>query len=156
MLRVAVLGTAKRNTATKRKIMLRFVSPHLRFESDALNIIITICVNLLRFPLRFYVLGNVRFCGSTARSLHKLYVAYNNAFSMMHHLPTYCRASDMFRVNRVPNCAAVIRNLSFRFMSRLDLSSDALVCSIIDSDLKFVSRIRLHWMNMLYVHISGG
>ena len=25
----------------------------------------------------------------TARSLHKLYVAYNNAFRMMHHLPTY-------------------------------------------------------------------
>ena len=49
-----------------------------------------------------------------ARSLHKLYVAYNNAFRMMHHLPTYCSASEMFTVNRVPNCAAVIRNLTFR------------------------------------------
>ena len=87
----------------------------------------------------------------TARSLHKLYVAYNNAFRMMHHLPTYCSASEMFTVNRVPNCAAVIRNLTFKFMSRLGLSSNALVCSIIDSDLKFVSRIRLHWMNMLYI-----
>ena len=56
----------------------------------------------------------------TARSLHKLYVAYNNAFRMMHHLPTYCSASEMFTVNRVPNCAAVIRNLTFKFMSRLD------------------------------------
>ncbi len=57
----------------------------------------------------------------TARSLHKLYVAYNNAFRMMHHvhLPTYCSASEMFTVNRVPNCAAVIRNLTFKFMSRL-------------------------------------
>ena len=64
----------------------------------------------------------------TARSLHKLYVAYNNAF----------------------------RNLTFKFMSRLGLSSNALVCSIIDSDLKFVSRIRLHWMNMLYIHFDGG
>ena len=82
----------------------------------------------------------------TARSLHKLYVAYNNAFRMMHHLPTYC--SEMFTVNRVPNCAAIIRNLTFKFMSRLGLSSNAVVCSIIDSDLKFVSRIRLHWMNM--------
>ena len=36
----------------------------------------------------------------TARSLHKLYVAYNNAFMMMHHLPTYCSASEMFTVNR--------------------------------------------------------
>ena len=91
----------------------------------------------------------------TACSLHKLYVAYNNAFRMMHHLhlPTYCSASEMFTVNRVPNCAAVIRNLTFRYMSRLSLSNNALVCSIIDSDL---SRIRLHWMNMLYVHFSGG
>ena len=92
----------------------------------------------------------------TARSLHKLYVAYNNAFRMMHHLPTYCSASEMFTVNRVPNCAAVIRNLTFKFMSRLGLSSNALVCSIIDSDLKFVSRIKLHWMNMLCVHFGGG
>ena len=55
----------------------------------------------------------------TARSLHKLYVAYNNAFRMMHHLPTYCSASEMFTVNRVP--------LTFKFMSRLGLSSNALV-----------------------------
>ena len=75
---------------------------------------------------------------------------------MMHHLPTYCSASEMFTVNRVPNCAAVIRNLTFKFMSGLGLSSNALVCSIIDSDLKFVSRIRLHWMNMLYIHFDGG
>ena len=73
---------------------------------------------------------------------------------MMHHLPTYCSASEMFTVNRVPNCAAVIRNLTFKFMSRLGLSSNARVCSIIDSDLKFVSRIRLHWMNMLYIHFD--
>ena len=35
-------------------------------------------------------------------------------------------------------------------MSRLGLSSKALVCSIIDSDLKCVSRIRLYWMNICY------
>ena len=89
----------------------------------------------------------------TARSLHKLYVAYNNAFRMMHHLPTYCSASEMFTVNRVPNCDAVIRNLTFRFMSRLSLSNNALVCSIIDSDIKFQSRTRLHWMNMLFTSV---
>ena len=30
------------------------------------------------------------------------------AFRMMHHLPSYCSASEIFSVNRVPNCAAVI------------------------------------------------
>ena len=65
-------------------------------------------------------------------------------------------SSEMFTVNRVPNCAAVIRNLTFKYTSRLGLSSNVLVCSIIDSDLKFVSRIKPHWMNMLYVHFGGG
>ena len=94
----------------------------------------------------------------TARSLHlTCMLCTTMRFRMMPHLPTYCSASEMFTVNRVPNCAAVIRNLTFRLLSRLGLSMlNALVCSIIDSDLKFVSRIRLHWMNMLYVHFSGG
>ena len=35
--------------------------PHLRFESYVVKIIITICVNLLRFALCFYVFGNVTF-----------------------------------------------------------------------------------------------
>ena len=60
------LGTAKRNTAAKRKTMLRFASPHLRFGSYAVEIIITFCVKLLRFGLSSYVLGNVTFCGPTA------------------------------------------------------------------------------------------
>ena len=36
-----------------------------------------------------------------AQSFHKLKVAFNNAFRMMHNLPTYCSASEMFTVNRV-------------------------------------------------------
>ena len=91
-------------------------------------------------------------CGHQAciyvRCLHESHVNKNYYY--------YYIISGMFTVNRVPNCAAVIRNLTFRFMSRLNLSSNGLVCSIIDSDLKFVSRIRQHWMNMLYVHFSGG
>ena len=75
---------------------------------------------------------------------------------MMHHLPTYCSASEMFTAHRVPNCAAVIRNLTFRFMSRLSLSNNALVCYIIDSDLTFQSRIRLHWLRMFTSVVDEG
>ena len=39
----------------------------------------------------------------SVQSMHPLNVAYNNAFRFMHHLPTYCSASLMFVVNRVPN-----------------------------------------------------
>ena len=57
----------------------------------------------------------------TAQSFHKLKVAFNNAFRMMHNLPTYCSASEMFTVNRVADCKAVIRNLVHRFMMRLTI-----------------------------------
>ena len=39
-----------------------------RIHHYAVEIIITFCVNLLRFALSFYVLGNVTFCGPTQRS----------------------------------------------------------------------------------------
>ena len=53
-LRFAALGTAKRNTASKLKKMLRLRDLRLRFESYAVKIIITICVNVLRFALCFF------------------------------------------------------------------------------------------------------
>ena len=67
----------------------------------------------------------------SVQSMHKLNVAYNNAFRFMHHLPTYCSASLMFVVNRVPNRRAVIRNRIYGFMKRLVSSSNALVLSAV-------------------------
>ena len=70
MLRFAVpIGAAKRNTAAKRKILLRFARPPFTFWVMCRKIILTFCVNLLRFALSSYVLGNVTFCGPTCPSL---------------------------------------------------------------------------------------
>ena len=87
----------------------------------------------------------------SVQSMHKLNVAYNNAFRFMHHLPTYCSASLMFVVNRVPNCRAVIRNRIYGFMKRLVSSSNALVLSTVTSDARFRSRIVRHWLKSLYI-----
>ena len=73
----------------------------------------------------------------SVQSMHKLNVAYNNAFRFMHHLPTYCSASLMFVVNRVPNCRAVIRNRIYGSMKRLVSSSNAIVLSAVTSDARF-------------------
>ena len=81
---------------------------------------------------------------------------FNNAFCMIHNLPTYCSASEMFRVNRVADCKAVIRNLVHRFMMRLMISTHLLVCSILSNDLVCSSRIRRHWARLLYVHYHSG
>ena len=86
----------------------------------------------------------------SVQSMHKLNVAYNNAFRFMHHLPTYCSASLMFAVNRVPTCRAVIRNRIYGFMKRLVSSSNALVLSAVTSDARYRSRIVRHWLKLLY------
>ena len=93
-----------------------------------------------------------------AQSFHQLKVAFNNAFRMLHNLLTYCSgsASEMFTVNRVAECKAVIRNLVHRFMARLTISKHLLVRSILSSDLVWSSRIRRHWAILLYVHYHGG
>ncbi len=74
----------------------------------------------------------------------------------MHHLPTYCSASLMFVVNRVPNCRAVIRNRIYGFMKILVSSSNALVLSAITSDARYRSKIVRHWLKLVYVHVDGG
>ena len=69
MLRFAApIGTAKRNTAAKRKTMLRFARPPFTFWVICRKIFITFCVNLLRFALSSYVLGNVTFFGPTIQA----------------------------------------------------------------------------------------
>ena len=74
----------------------------------------------------------------------------------MHHLPTYCSASLMFVVNRVPNYRAVIRNRIYGFMKILVSSSNALVLSAITSDARYRSKIVRHWLKLVYVHVDGG
>ena len=84
-------------------------------------------------------------------SIKKLYVAYNNAFRMLFLKPRDCSASGMFAENNIPSCQAIIRNLVYRFMCRLEDSDSHIVKSVLNSDIKWHSRIRLHWMKLLYV-----
>ena len=100
--------------------------------------------------VRRLVLSRLDYCNAL------LLGGLNNAFRMMHNLPTYCSASEMFTVNRVADCKAVIRNLVHRFMMRLMISKHLLVCSILSGDLVCSSRIRRHWARLLYVHYHGG
>ena len=66
---------------------------------------------------------------------HKLHVAYINVFRLLLNQPKYCNASTMFVENRVTDSKAVIRNLVYPFMRRLDASHNKLVVAIINSDL---------------------
>ena len=88
-------------------------------------------------------------------AIKKMYVAYNNAFRMLFRLPRDCSASGMFAQNGVLCCPAVIRNLSFRFRGRLNTSSNMCVrMYVLNSDMRWHSRIRLHWRRLLFVYLE--
>ena len=87
-------------------------------------------------------------------SIKKLCVAYNNVFRMLHRLPRDCSASAMFVNNNVKNCSAIIRNLVHRFMQRLELSENGIILSVLNSDLRWQSRIRKHWCKVLYNNVN--
>ena len=94
---------------------------------------------------------------NTVASIYTLHVAYNNVFRLLINQPKYCSASTMFKLLNipcVPDSKAVIRNLVYKFIRRLDASYNKLVIAIIDSDIKWQSRIRRHWIKMLYKHKS--
>ena len=59
-------------------------------------------------------------CNYTVASIHSRHVAYNNVFHLLLNQPKYCSASTMFVEYRVPDSKAVIRNLVYKFMRRLD------------------------------------
>ena len=88
----------------------------------------------------------------TVASFHCLNVAYNNVLRRLLRRPRFCSASGLFAECRIPNCKAVIRNLIFRFMTRLDLSTNSTISTILVSDIRWTSRIRRHWVKSLYGH----
>ena len=102
--------------------------------------------------LRFTHVYCATVANHTVASFHRLNVAYNNVLRRLLRRPRFCSASGLFAECRIPNCKAVIRNLIFRFMTRLDLSTNSIICTILASDIRWTFRIRRHWVKSLYVH----
>ena len=78
----------------------------------------------------------------TVYSIHRLRVCCNNVFRRLLRLPKYCNASAMFAERLIPDCKAVIQNLVYRFMSRLDKSRNTLIIAVLGTDIRWKSRIR--------------
>ena len=64
----------------------------------------------------------------------------------------YHIASAMFAERLTPDCKAVIRNLVYKFMSRLDKSRNLLIIAVLGTDIRWKSRITRQWVNSLYIH----
>ena len=87
------------------------------------------------------------------RSMQRLKVAYNDAMRLLLHIPRWHSASQIFVTAGVPTCDALLRQLMYNFMCRLDVSEnkiiEALTCPL-KSSYRYTSRLRRHWRTSLY------
>ncbi len=84
-------------------------------------------------------------------SINKLYIAYHNILKLFLGLSKY--ESTWCVMMDVPCCAAVIRNLIFRFICRLIKSENVPIKTILASSQFYKSRIKVHWLKLRHVYI---
>ena len=68
-------------------------------------------------------------------------------------LSKYESTSMLCIPSNIPSCQAVIINIIFRFICRLQKSNNAILQTIQSSSLVYNSRIRQYWRNKLYVRV---
>ena len=86
-------------------------------------------------------------------SLHKLKVAYNDCLRILLKKPRSTRASQLFCNMGLTTFMALLRNLTFKFMSRLDCSTNFIIDLMTDpgrSSVKYTSKIWEHWHECLF------
>ena len=93
------------------------------------------------------------------KKYNKLRVAYNNVFRFLLRLPRDaegrpCSASDMFVTRKVKSFDEILRNVVFKFQSRLELYNNELVCSTLNKNYQYNSKLRNHWQRLLYNGIT--
>lgn len=87
-------------------------------------------------------------------SMQKLQVAYNDAMRILLKVPRGGSASQMFVSVGVTTLKALLRNLMFKFMQRLDESTNSIMVALSNplvSCYRYTSRLRVHWLKCLYV-----
>lgn len=84
-------------------------------------------------------------------SINKLYTVYHNSFKLLAGVSKYESTSLMCTIFNVQCCQAVLRNLVYKFMVRLDMSNNSVIRAIASSSIRYTSRLRRHWNDQLYV-----
>ena len=88
------------------------------------------------------------------KSIHKLNVAYNDALRLLLRVPRWHSASQLFVSLGIPTFKALLRNLMYSFMCRLDESLNSVIVvltSPVKSNTRFKSILWRHWRKSLYV-----
>ena len=92
-------------------------------------------------------------CRYRQSSLRRLTVAYNDSMRLLLRIPRSCSASHMFVNTGISTCPAVLRNLMYRFICRLDISKNVIIsalCNPKHSSVRFASSMWCHWRSCLH------
>ena len=88
----------------------------------------------------------------TRTAINKLYTAYHNILKSLIGVSKREHTSPICVNLNVRSCPAVMRNLVFRFMTRLKTSNNRIINSIFMSSCFYISQIWKHWRSLLYTN----
>ena len=93
------------------------------------------CSTAVKVKLFTAYFSNVYMCALWVNyrktTFHQFMVAYNNSYRILNRLPMRCSASGMFATDNVNSCTCVIRKSIFSLMTRIALSLNPIVKSIV-------------------------
>ena len=112
------------------------------------------CSTAVKVKLFTAYLSNVYMCALWVNyrktMFHQFIVAYNNSYRILNRLPMRCSASGMFATDNVNSCTCVIPKSIFSLMTRIALSLNPIVKSIVGGDVYCTSALRNLWTSLLY------
>ena len=108
-----------------------------------INLFKTYCTPLYTAPLWVYY---------KKASFNKLKVAYNDSLRILLRKPRWTSASELFCQSRISSFEALLRNLMYKFICRLNHSQNTIIKAIADprcSMMRYVSYYWQHWYKSL-------
>ena len=88
----------------------------------------------------------------TANAIRRLYIAYHNSLKILIGVSTREHTSPICANLNIKSCPALIRNLIFKFMTRLNQSENKIIAAICSSSFYYASPMWKHWRQLLYVN----
>ena len=85
----------------------------------------------------------------TKSSMQHFIVSYNNAFRILHNLPTRCSASFMFGTAAVNSCKTRIRKCIYSLTSCWSTSTNVIVQCTLNSHVYITSGLHSSWISVL-------
>ena len=85
-------------------------------------------------------------------AIRKIYIAYHNSLKLLLGVPKRLETSPLCANLNIKSCPAVIRNLIFKFMTRLKTLDNDIIYAICSSSCFYKSPMWKHWRKLLYVN----